>query len=168
MKQETLNAFELIAKAALEKATGKTAPSQPAPAAPIVVKKTIRTKRPPTPSFNPWLNGQPAAPVTQTPVNATIPAPVPILAPVRAMQASQPAAAPIVPDRLTVNPNYSEKAFSLHGDEARKYENIYGNYGQFNPRLKGGAGYIFSKKRYDYIMQELAKVGAIVKEVKAA
>ena len=61
---------------------------------------------------------------------------------------------------------YSDKAFVVRGEYTKKYINeLKSMNGRFNPKLKGGAGWIFSKKHTDklntFIEQKNKECGQI-------
>lgn len=56
-------------------------------------------------------------------------------------------------EKFTVT-EYSEKAFVVSGELTRTYKNEMRNMGgKFNKNLKGGAGWIFSKKSQEKVME---------------
>lgn len=56
---------------------------------------------------------------------------------------------------------YSDKSFVLRGGGTRQYKSLWLQYGgKFNPRLQGGAGYIFSMGKFQAIENLLKQIQA--------
>ena len=74
------------------------------------------------------------------PATAAAPMPAPAPAPVI------PAAAPAAAGKFQII-DYSDKAIAVTGDTKAIKDDLKALGGRFNPRLKCGAGWIFSKKK---------------------
>lgn len=67
--------------------------------------------------------------------------------------------------------DYSDKSFKLSGEETRAYkEQLKDLGGRYNPRLQGGAGWIFKKELYDKVQAFVDAVssGEILPDVESA
>lgn len=62
---------------------------------------------------------------------------------------------------------YNDRSFAVRGDTKRYKDSLRQIGGRWNPNLKGGAGWIFSKKRhYDQVKSWLTKLDENLNEAK--
>lgn len=69
---------------------------------------------------------------------------------------------------MYIDPNYSDRAIALYGNVGPYFNDIIAMGGQHNQRLKGGPGFIFSKKKLGEVQAFLNQVQAGVQPTQPA